>query len=79
MKGPILSREVEKLTVCGRRVKFGKFANFLLLDEITPDSVYPMKPDVYESFVTLLENLSTTTEGIILTGSVADVLGRSPF
>jgi hypothetical protein len=34
---------------------------------------------VYESVTTRIENSGATIKGIILTGSVADILVRSPF
>jgi hypothetical protein len=57
-------------------VKSRKFANFLL-DEITSDSVHPVNQGVCA--IMHLENVKSTIEGIILTGSVADFFGKQPI
>jgi hypothetical protein len=55
------------------------FGNFLLFYGITSDSIHPIEPKVCESVITHLENLKTTTEGVILIDSVDDICVRSPF
>jgi ABC-type polar amino acid transport system ATPase subunit len=52
--------------------------NFFLLDEITSDIVHTVDPEVCENVIMQLENLKTTSEGIILTGSVGYIWVRSP-
>jgi hypothetical protein len=71
----------EKLSLWGRRVNSGNLAHFLLFDEITSDSVgrYLEETRVREGVITHLENLNTTTEGIIPTGSVSKILEWNPF
>jgi hypothetical protein len=62
----------EKLPLWGRTVKSRNFANVTFCDKIASNSACLMEPKSVKVFLHT-ENLKTTTEGIIRTGSVADI------
>ena len=53
----------DKLTLWGRRVNSGNFANFPLLDEITSDLSHPAGPKIRADIITHLETLQVNFEG----------------
>jgi hypothetical protein len=53
-------------------VKFGKFSNVPLFEKKNSDLVQPVEPEAM-CVIIHLENLKTTTIGIIPTGLVSDI------